>query len=161
MKKNLGISISIGLISGIWVFIAGNLGLPSWAGFIGWSVFFFAGGNFKACKKSFTYIVLGAILAYLTVHIQTVLNTSGVTSALVIVIFAFTMTIAQSFSIFSMSSATFVGCNIYFASGSLFHTIVVTSIDLIIALVSVKFGAFLDPVILKGKFILIKKDNFI
>ncbi|MCQ4925475.1 DUF1097 domain-containing protein [Tissierella carlieri] len=154
IKKNLGISISVGLLSGIWVLIAEKLGVPAWPGFIGWSLFFFTGGNLEACKKSFPCIVLGPILAYLTVYTQTALNTSGITSALVVVALGFTMTIAQSFPLFAVCSVTFVSCNIYFASGSLFHSIVVTSIGLIIGIISVKFGALLDSIILKDKMVL-------
>lgn len=150
IKKNLGISISVGLLSGLWVLIAEKLGVPAWPGFIGWSIFFFTGGDLKACKLSFPCLVLGPVLAYLTVLTQTTLGTSGITSAIVVVGLGFAMTIAQSFPIFQVASATFIGANIYFASGNnLFHAIVVTLVGLIIGIVSVKFGAFLDSIILK------------
>lgn len=151
IKKNLGISLSVGLFSGIWVLIAEMLGVPAWPAFIGWSLFFFTGGNLVACKKSFPPIVLGPILAYLTLYIQSALETSGITSALVVVALGFTMTIAQSFSLFEIASVTFISCNIYFASGSLFDSIVITSIGLIIGIISVKFGGILDSIILKEK----------
>lgn len=154
IKKNLGISISVGLLSGVWVLIAGMLGVPAWPGFIGWSLFFFTGGNLEACKKSFPCIVLGPILAYLTLYTQTVLGTSGISSALVVVALGFTMTIAQSFPIFAVASVTFVSCNVYFAAGNLFDAIIVTSIGLIIGIASVKLGAFLDSIILKEKMVL-------
>lgn len=149
IKKNLGISISVGIFSGIWVLIAEQFRVPAWPGFIGWSLFFFTGGNLDACKKSFPCIVLGPILAYLTIIAQQTFHTSGVTSALIVCILGFTMTIAQSFSLFQVASATFISCNIYFASGSLFQSIVVTSIGLIIGLISVKIGDILNQIILK------------
>lgn len=150
IKKNLGNSISVGLLSGVWAFIAEKLGIPAWPGFIGWSVFFFAGGDFKACKLSFPCLVLGPLLAYLTVFTQTTLNTSGISSAIVVVGLGFAMTIAQSFPIFQVASATFIGANVYFALGNnLLQSIVITSIGLIIGFISVKFGDILDSKILK------------
>ncbi len=138
------------MLSGIWVIVAEKLGVPAWPGFIGWSLFFFTGGDFEACKKSFPPIVLGPILAFLTAYTQTALNTSGITSALVVVVLGFVMTYAQNVSWFKVCSVTFVSCNIYFASGNLFHSIVVTSVGLIIGIISVKLGAFIDSAILKN-----------
>jgi hypothetical protein len=149
MKKNLGISISVGLLSGIWFLIADMLGVPAWPGFIGWSIFFYTGADVKACRLSLPCIVLGPILAYLTAYTQTALGTSGITSAIVVAGLGFAMTIAQSFSIFQVAAATFIGANVYFASGSLFHSIVITPIGLILGIVSVKFGTFLESFILK------------
>ena len=151
IKKNLGISLSVGLFSGIWVLLADLLGVPAWPAFIGWSIFFFTGANLKACKVSFPCIALGAILAYLTVDTQTTLGTVGITSAIVVFGLGFSMTIAKSFSFFEIAPATFIAANVYFASGSLFYSIAVTSVGLILGPISIKLGALFDSFILKNE----------
>lgn len=137
-------------MAGLWAYIAEKLGIPSWPGFIGWSIFFFSGANYEGCKKSLPCIILGPILAYLTVFTITTLNASGITSALVVVGLGFAMTIAQSFSIFQLATATFISANIYFGLGNdLLKAIFITSIGLIIGLISIKLRAFFDSIILK------------
>ncbi len=137
-------------MAGVWAYIGDKLGIPTWPGFIGWSIFFFSGANFEGCKRSFPCIILGPILAYLTVFTMTALKTSGLTSALVVVGLGFAMTIAQSIPVFQLATATFISANIYFGLGNnLLGAIFITSVGLIIGLISIKLGAFFDSMILK------------
>lgn len=138
------------MLAGLWVFIAEKLGIPSWPGFIGWSMFFFTGANWNACKESFPPLVLGPILGFLTIFAQTSLGTSGVASALIVVVLGFTMTISQNISIFSAVAVTFVSCNIYFASGDLLHSIAIPSFGLIIGIISIKLAEIFDSIIYKN-----------
>ncbi len=149
MKKYLGMSLAIGITAGTWAFVAETFGLTAWPAFIGWSIFFFTGGDFNACKKSLPCILLGAVLGWAAASTQIALGTSGVTSALVIVVLAFTMTIAQSLPIFSVASATFIGCSHYFGTGSLFDAAVITSVGLVLGIISVYIGSFLNKKVLK------------
>lgn len=149
IKKNLGISLSVGLISGTWALVAEMLGVPPWPGFIGWSIFFFAGSNIEAIKKSFPCLALGAVLAYITAYIQTTLGTAGLASAVVVVGLGFFMTYAQNLSIFALTAATFIGANIYFASGNLLYSIVIPFVGLLFGPVSIKLGQLFDSIILK------------
>ena len=149
MRKYLGSSISIGLTGAAWAFIAEKAGLPAWITFVGWSVFFFSGADFEACKKTFPCMILGAVLAYIAVFAQISLETKGITSALIVFVLAFAMTIAQSLPIFSAASATFIGCAIYFGTGNLFHAIVLTSVGLILGIISITIARILDSAILK------------
>lgn len=149
MKKYLGISIAVGLVGAVWVLIAEGLGVPAWITFIGWSIFFFAGADLNACKKSLPCIILGVLLAYAAVFTQVSLGTAGITSALVVFLLAFTMTISQSISMFALAPATFIGCANYFATGDLFYSIVLTSMGLVLGIITMKIGSFLDSIILK------------
>lgn len=150
LKKHLGISLSVGILAGTWAYIGELLGIPSWPGFIGWSIFFFSGANFEGCKKSLPCIVLGPILAYITIFTMTTLQTSGITSALIVVGLGFAMTIAQSFKVFELATATFISANIYFGLGNkLLEAIFITSVGLIIGIISIKLASFFDSIILK------------
>lgn len=93
-------------------------------------------------------MILGPILTYLTVVAQSTLGTSGATSALIVVVLGFTMTIAQSISLFEVVTAIFIGGSIYFASGNLFHSIVITSMGLILGLITMKLTSLFDSIIL-------------
>lgn len=142
----------MGIFSGIWALIAEKLGIPAWPGFIGWSVFFFAGSNIKGSLECFPCFILGPILAYLTVFAQTSLNTTGIASAIIVVFLGFSMTIAQSFPIFKIASATFIGANVYFGLGNkLIPAILITSVGLIIGPLSIALGNALDSLILDKK----------
>ena len=129
------------------VFVAEKLGVPSWPVFFGWSIFFFTGADLNACKKSLPPIILGPILGYLTVTAQSTLGTSGITSALIVVVLGFTMTIAQSFSLFEVAAATFVSCSVYFASGNLFYSIVLTASGLVLGIITIKLSDLINSVI--------------
>lgn len=151
MKKYLGISIAVGIVGAAWAYIAEKLGIPAWITFIGWSIFFFAGADLDACKKSFPCIILGALLAYIAVFTQVSLGTAGITSAIVVFLLAFAMTISQSISIFSLAPATFIGCANYFATADLFYSIVLTSMGLVLGIITMKMGSFFDSIILNEK----------
>ena len=149
MKKYLGVSIAVGIVAAIWAFIAEKLGIPAWITFVGWSIFFFAGADFDACKKSFPCIVLGALLAFIAVSIQVSLATAGITSAIVVFFLAFAMTIFQGVPIFSLAPATFIGCANYFATGDLVYTIVLTSMGLVLGIVTMQLAGYLDLILIK------------
>lgn len=149
MKKYLGVSIAVGLIGAIWAFTAEKLGVPAWITFVGWSIFFFAGADLNACKKSLPCIILGVALAYIAVNIQIILGTSGISSAVVVFFLAFSMTISQGIPFLSLVPATFIGCANYFATGNLFYAIVLTSMGLVLGLLTMKTASIFDSIILK------------
>lgn len=149
MKKYLGVSIAVGIVGAVWAFIAEKLGIPAWITFIGWSIFFFAGADLAACKKSLPCIIYGAVLGYAAVFTQISLGTAGVGSALVVLVLAFVMTISQGISIFSLAPATFIGCANYFATGDLFISIVLTAMGLVLGIITMKLASLFDSIILK------------
>lgn len=151
MLKNLSVSIGVGLTGAIWAFIADKIGIAPWPAFVGWSLFFLTGADFKACKKSFPGIVLGAVLAFLAVKVQLTLGTVGIASAIVVFFLSFTMTYAQGISIFSVAPATFLGGAMFFGTGNLLDAIVITSIGLILGIVSIAITRVFDKILLKSE----------
>lgn len=148
IKNNLGISISVAILSGLWALLSEQLGVLPWAGFLGWSIFFFAGADLDAAKKTLPPIILGPILAFMTSYAQSVFGSTGLTAALIVFVLGFAMTIAQAFSLFEVAAATFISANVYFASGDLFNAIVVVAFGLVLGLASIKLGEFFDSLIL-------------
>lgn len=157
VKKHLGISISVGIVAAAWVLIAEKVGVPAWITFVGWSIFFFAGADYEACTKSLPCIILGAVLGYLAILAQTTLGTTGITSALIVFVLAFAMTIAKGLPIFSTAAATFIGCANYFATGSLYNAIVLTSIGLILGVITITMSSFLDSIIIKDEKVILNE----
>lgn len=164
MKKHLAMSLSIGLIAGIWFFVASSLGLQPWPAYIGWSVFFWEGGDWRAVGRGFPAIVLGAILGFVTFRGIGVLgNIPGpgillLLASLMVGLLAFTMTIAQTWELFTVASATFIGASHYFGlrgylpelEGFL-NAALVTSIGLILGIFSVSIGDRLNKIIMKDE----------
>lgn len=161
MKKYLGMSLSIGLVAGIWFYVASAFGLQPWPAYIGWSIFFWEGADFRAVKRAFPAIVLGAVLGYITLE-GILLGVGGsplmvaIIAACMVALLAFTMAIAQVFPIFTVASATFIGASHYFGltgyldkTPAFLHAAFVTSIGLILGMFSIAIGGFINKNILK------------
>lgn len=163
MKKYLSISLSIGIVAGIWFFIASSLNLQPWPAYIGWSVFFWEGADWRAVKRGFPAIVLGAVLGYITLEgILLGIGGSGVAAliiaSLMVSLLAFTMAIAQSTKLFAVASATFIGASHYFGltgyldkTPAFLHAAFVTSIGLILGMISIALGNFIEKNIVKSE----------
>ncbi len=150
-KKFLGWALAIGITAGSWSFVSSTFNLTAWTAFIGWSIYFFEGGNFAACKRSFPCIVLGALLAYVTVYILGAWKPPVPIPAILIGLLAFTMTYAQTIPIFGVASATFIGCSHYFGSGSLFDAAILTSVGLLLGLISTAIANVLNGIFLPAE----------
>lgn len=148
-KVNLGMSISAGIIAAIWIFFAGSIGVEPWTGFLGWSIFFFAGADLEAAKKTLPSIIIGPILAYLTIYGQTVFANSIIMIAFISFLLGFVMTILQVFSWFEIAGATFISANVYFGSMSLYQSIFGVALGLILGLASIQLTGILDKMILE------------
>jgi hypothetical protein len=72
MSDLLALAVSVGVLGGIWAFIAlGPLAgfALVWVGFIAAGCFFAAGGDTKAVTKTITGMIYGAILAWIALLI--------------------------------------------------------------------------------------------
>ena len=72
MSELLALSVSVGVLGGIWAFIAlGPLAgfALVWVGFIAAGCFFAAGGNLKALTKTIVGMIYGAIVAWIALLI--------------------------------------------------------------------------------------------
>lgn len=160
MKKYLGMSMSIGIVAGLWFYVASSFGLAPWPAYIGWSVFFWEGADLRAMKRGFPAIVLGAVLGFITLEgIQLGLGgnalVASVIAACMVSVLAFTMAIAQTFEIFTVASATFIGASHYFGLTGYLDKVpafltaaFVTSIGLVLGIISVTLGGIINDNIL-------------
>ena len=79
-KQHLALSLSVGILGGISVFLASNI-LSSvyliWVGFIAWGLFFKNGGDNDALKMTITAGIYGAVLAGLFFVLSSAINIGG------------------------------------------------------------------------------------
>lgn len=148
----LGMSTAAGIIAALWFFAANAIGIEPWTGFLGWSIFVFAGADLEAAKKTLPSIIIGPILAYLTVYGQTAFSNSILMIAFISFLLGFIMTILQVFPFFEIAGATFISANVYFASMSMYQSIIGVALGLILGLVAVQLSAVFESVILKNQY---------
>ena len=55
----LPISLSIGILAGIWTYVSITGDLLPWPAFVGWAIFFFAGANKEALVKALPPVLVG------------------------------------------------------------------------------------------------------
>ena len=79
-KQHMALSLSVGVLGGISVFLAGNV-LSSvyliWVGFIAWGLFFKNGGDNNALKMTITAGIYGAVLAGVFFVLSEAINIGG------------------------------------------------------------------------------------
>ena len=79
-KQHLALSLSVGILGGVSVFLASNI-LSSvyliWVGFIAWGLFFKNGGDNDALKMTITAGIYGAVLAGLFFALSSAINIGG------------------------------------------------------------------------------------
>lgn len=125
-NKYMPISLLVGVIAMVWVFVCNIYEWPSWAGFIGWSVYFYGGAKPEAIKTSGPGFLLGAFLAMAAVGVMGMLPPDNPYLAVIPVFFlSFLMTFAQNIDWFQIAPATFLGSATFFGTGDVFDTIVV------------------------------------
>lgn len=127
------LGISIGVLAGIWVWLSGVIGVATWPTFIGWALFFAAGGDAKAIYKAALPIITGTVLGWIAVITAPYLGGVAVTVAIV----AFIMTVMGLIPGFELVPAQFASCAAFFGMGA---TTAAISGNLIPMLIGVGFG---------------------
>ncbi len=115
MSPLLALSLSVGVLGGIWAFIAlGPLGGYAlvWAGFIAAGCFFAAGGDTKALTKTIVGIIYGAVIAWIALLIiakvpMPALGTAW--PAIVVAVTVFCLVIVSSVDLLSVVPANVYG----------------------------------------------------
>lgn len=134
MKKYLGGALASAVAATLFVTIVELIGLSqySWIAFITWCVFFFKGASKEASVKSAPGIVYGAIIAWMVIEANTILNSGIVMAGAITFVMAFVVMISMANDWLADASVTFVGVNLVFGSGSLLWSIVFGLIGLFI-----------------------------
>lgn len=135
----LPVSISIGLLCGIWFHITTMIPwLIAWAGFAAWASFYYAGGNAEGLKKSIAANVAGMVQGAFFFWLWTMAGAGSIpVLSLIIGVFCFVMTIEGNIPLLSLIPGQFLGAAVFFGNlgghkGDIVATLVSTFVCMLI-----------------------------
>lgn len=111
------LSLSIGILAGIWTYVSMVFGILTWPTFVGWAIFFFLGGNKEALAKAFPPVIAGLVLGYLTVVANTALTGNTLVLSALVAILAFIMTFMMNIPLLAAAPAAFAATATFFGVG--------------------------------------------
>ncbi|WP_138206118.1 DUF1097 domain-containing protein [Haloimpatiens lingqiaonensis] len=117
MSLLMAISISVGILSGLWGFISASLGLITWVGFIGCTSYYASGGKFIGFKKSILANLTGVLWAMAIIKFSSQF-TSPYAAFIFTGIFSFVMCIQAKFKLLEFIPGAFCGaCSVFGVNG--------------------------------------------
>lgn len=131
------ISLSIGILAGIWTYVSMTSGLLTWPAFVGWAIFFFAGANKEALVKALPPILVGLALGYGTVLVNTALKGDTLILSILVVVLAFLLTFMMNIPWLATAPAAFAMVAVYFGVGDPLKAGIPLIIGLLLGYVSV------------------------
>lgn len=139
-------ALLIGLMAGAWAFIAPQMGLPTWPGFIGWSFYFVAGAAPSALYKAGLPLLAGVLLAFAAFL---TMGPLGALAPLAVVAIATIMMLLGNSPLFAVIPAQFAGAASFFgvlnytlnsggtAVGALVEVTSALAVGLVIGIISI------------------------
>lgn len=127
--KNMNLALSVGVLAGLWVFLAVTVGtiagvtIYPWGVFMTWALFFAAGANNEAAVKVATTAVWGPILGWLCIYLgvtilgQWLLVPVGLGIAVFILAVSIVIMMTD-IPFFSFGPGAFVGWAVFFATNN-------------------------------------------
>lgn len=120
MTSVVAISLSTGIVCGIWNFIAPIIGMLGWGGFGGCTAFFAcpAGGGTKSLTKTLICIITGFILSSACVIAGNIFNTanSAIIASIFSAILSYVAVAVSKWNLWSYVPGIFFGCFTTFAA---------------------------------------------
>jgi len=144
--KLLPISLSIGILAGLWTYFSLAFGLLTWPAFVGWAIYFYLGANKEALLKAIPPMIVGVGLGYLTSLAYAGLKGDALILSGLVVILAFLMTYMMNIPFLAAAPAAFQGCAVFFGVGDPIKAGVPFIVGLLLGYVSAAIPAVLFPV---------------
>lgn len=143
----MAVSISVGIFSGLWAYLSSAFGLITWAGFLGCTTYFAAGGKKEGFKKAIITNIAGVFWAVITIICSNKLGFSGA-GALMTGIASFIMCAQAKWSLLDFIPGTFVGsCTTFAAQGDWKQAIPALICGAILGYVSESVGIWLYDIL--------------
>lgn len=124
MSLIMAISLSVGILSGVWALISASLGLLTWVGFIGCTSFYAAGGKKEGLKKSVITNLTGILWAMAIILSSKYIGTAYA-GAIMTGIFSFVMCIQAKIKLLEFIPGTFCGSCCVFGSNGNWQAVIV------------------------------------
>lgn len=153
VREVLGGTLSTTLVATLYIlscslldkYFGWNVSGYSWLGFVSWTTYFFMGINWEGVRISIPTMIFGAVLAWLSVETNILLGLGDsvidlVIAALITGLLSFIVAMVGSLSkLLSSIPAIFIGVNMYFGSGNLWMSIIMTLVGQLILGPAFKF----------------------
>ena len=117
MTYLISVGVTVGILAGVWCFAADNLGLISFAGFLGWATYFAAGGDIKGVKLGLCSNLSGVAWGLVTTALCGIFP--DVPYYFFTIIFAAIMCWQAHVQLLSFIPGTFIGNATYYAVSAL------------------------------------------
>ena len=109
------VGITVGLLAGIWVFLAGLIGIASFCGFFGWATYFAIGKGKDGVLTAFSTNLSGVIWGLLSIWLMSFLP-DGQWYLIVVIVAAACMCWQANLKLLSFIPGTFIGNACFYAS---------------------------------------------
>ena len=129
MTYLISVGVTVGILAGVWCFAADNIGLISFAGFLGWATYFAAGGGVKGVKLGLYSNLSGVVWGLATVAICGIFP--NVPYYFFTIIFAAIMCWQAHVQLLSFIPGTFIGNATFYASSALGGDPALTAVGLV------------------------------
>lgn len=121
MSYLTAVGITVGILAGVWCFIADTSGLTGFVGFLGWATYFAAGGGKNGVVSGLASNLSGVIWGVLTTLICGCF--SGIPYYFFTIIFAAIMCWQARFQLLGFIPGTFIGNAAYYAAAAVGYRI--------------------------------------
>lgn len=145
------IAISVGVLSGVWAWMAATFGMVSWVGFVGWTSYYSSEGMSKGLFKSLIANSTGIIYALLIINGSSIF-TNECWSYFLTAFFSFLMVIQAKSKKLNFISGAFCGCFSTFGlNGNWLAVIPALLCGNILGYISQKLGIYFHNLFSKSK----------
>ncbi|MGL4847584.1 MAG: DUF1097 domain-containing protein [Clostridium sp.] len=103
------IGISVGVLSGVWAWMAATFGMVSWTGFVGWTSYYSSGGKLRGLIRSLFSNATGILYAMLIIKGSSIFP-NEYWSYFLTAFFSFMMVIQAKYKKLEFISGAFCGC---------------------------------------------------
>ncbi|AYE35597.1 DUF1097 domain-containing protein [Clostridium septicum] len=118
------ISISVGILSGVWGFVSASLGLITWVGFIGCTSYYASGGEFVGFKKSIYANITGVFWGMCIIICSSQFEASY-WSYIFTGVFSFVMCIQAKYKKLDFIPGAFCGACCIFGTGGEWQAVII------------------------------------
>lgn len=116
MSYLLAVGITVGILAGVWCYVAVPLGLLAFAGFLGWASYFAAGSGLSGVRIAALSNLSGVVWGLITVYAGTMLPM--VPGLIFTILFAAIMCWQAKIPLLAFIPGTFIGNAAFYASGN-------------------------------------------
>jgi hypothetical protein len=110
MDMLLALAVSIGVLIGVWTYLAASfLALPVWVGIIAWGTFYAAGGKTDGLVKTIGSNLSGLVWVFIAMTVAAKVGGGTGTLSVILAVVAFFLVIQSKISILSFIPGAFIG----------------------------------------------------